>query len=118
MRSFSRMATEVVHEEHIEHHHFHGGARRLLSFVARVIDFLFGLLYALLLVRFALVFFAARPDVGFFQLIHQLTEPFYAPFEHLFATTQWGGFRLEWPLLVAIVVYGLLQATRRGARSA
>ncbi len=108
------MATEVIRDDHVVEEPPH---RRLVVVLARVIDLAFGLLYTLLLIRFALVFFAARPGAGFFQLVHDATEPFYRPFEGLFATTTFGGWRVEWPLLVAVVVYALVHGVIRGVLS-
>jgi uncharacterized protein YggT (Ycf19 family) len=108
------MATEVIHESHYHEEPVH---HRVLGVFARVLDLMFGLLYSLLMVRFALVLFSARPHTGFYQFIHNATEPFYHPFEGLFATSTIQGFHLEWPLLVAVVVYSLLHAGIRGIMS-
>lgn len=86
-----------------------------LALVARISDYLFGILYALLLVRFALELFDARHGAGFYQLIATLTDGFYAPFKGLFATTWVSGGHFEWPLLVAVLAYMLLHAAIRGA---
>ena len=107
------MATEVIREETYEERPH----RRIVGVVARVLDLAFGLLYTLLLIRFALVFFGARQGASFFQLIHDLTEPFYRFFEGLFASTNFGGFVIEWPLLVAIVAYALLHGGIRAVLS-
>lgn len=107
------MTTEVIREEHYDERPH----RRLVGVLARLIDLAFGLLYTLLLIRFVLVFFAARPGAGFYQLIHGATEPFYRPFEGLFATTTFNGWHLEWSLLVALVVYALLHGAIRGVLS-
>jgi uncharacterized protein YggT (Ycf19 family) len=82
--------------------------------IGRVIDYLFGLLYALLLIRFALQFFGARTGAGFFQIIRDLTEVFYAPFKGLFPTTPIETGHFEWPLLVAVLGYMVLHAGIRG----
>ncbi|HEY1956853.1 MAG TPA: YggT family protein [Polyangiaceae bacterium] len=106
------MATEVIREEHYERPHV-----RLVALLARLVDLAFGLLYTLLLIRLVLVFFAARPGAGFYQLIHNATEPFYRPFEGLFTTTTFNGWHLEWSLLVALVVYALVHGAIRGVMS-
>jgi uncharacterized protein YggT (Ycf19 family) len=107
------MATEIIREDYeVEPPH-----HRIVGVLARVIDLAFGLLEALLLIRFALVFFAARQGAGFYQLIHDATQPFYRPFEGLFSTSTFAGFQLEWPLLVALVAYVLLHAAIRGVIS-
>lgn len=108
------MATEVIRQEQ---HYEERPHRHLVGLFARLFDLAFGLLYTLLLIRFALVFFAARPGAGFYQLIHGATEPFYRPFEGLFVATSIDGWRLEWSLLVALVVYALLHGAIRGVLS-
>ena len=107
------MSTEVIREAHYDDRPH----RRVVGVVARVLDLAFGLLYSLLFVRFALVFFGARQGAGFHQLIHDATQPFYRFFEGLFATTVWSGFRIEWPLLVAVLAYSLLHGAIRAVMS-
>lgn len=109
------MATEVIREHHYEE--VEPPHRRILGVLGRLLDLAFGILYALLLIRFALVFFGARPGAGFSLLIHDWTEPFYRPFEGLFATGTFAGFHIEWSLLVAMVAYGLLHTLIRGVMS-
>ena len=82
--------------------------------VARVLDYLFGVLYTLLLVRLALEFFKARKNTGFFQLIQSVTDPFYAPFKAIVATNAIDGAPVVWPLVVAVLGYMLLHAGLRG----
>jgi uncharacterized protein YggT (Ycf19 family) len=82
--------------------------------VARIVDYLFGILYAILLIRLALEFFSARPSAGFVGLIRALTEPFYAPFKAIVATDTIAGAHLVWPLVVAILGYMVLHAGIRG----
>jgi hypothetical protein len=86
----------------------------ILARVERVIDYLFGVLYALLLVRLALEFFGARTGAGFFQIIRGLTDVFYAPFKGIFPTTTVETGHLVWPLVVAILGYMVLHAGIRG----
>lgn len=71
--------------------------------VAQVVDHLFGIIYTLL----GLI--AARGGAGFVQFIRGITEPLYVPFRGMVASPEaLGGYRFEWPLLIAIVVYALL----------
>lgn len=81
----------------------------------RILDYFFGLLYALLLVRLALEFLSARPSAAFVQLIRGVTEPFYAPFKGIVASNSIDGAHIVWPLVVAILGYVLLHAAIRGA---
>jgi uncharacterized protein YggT (Ycf19 family) len=85
-----------------------------IGYVARVFDYLFGILYALFAVRFLLEFFEARPSAGFVQLIRSWTEVFYAPFRGMFATSTVDGGHVVWPLLVALLAYMVLHAAIRG----
>lgn len=104
------MQSDLIHTHHLEHEHRHNA----LIIVARVLDYAFGVLYALLAIRLALVFFGAREGAGFFQMIRNVTDVFYAPFKGLFATTLVASGHLEWPLVVAILAYVLLHAGIRG----
>jgi hypothetical protein len=82
-----------------------------LEIVTRIVDFLFGLLYVALFVRLILVFVNAAGNAGFFEFIRGVTAPFFAPFQGIVAaTTLYGGHRLEWSLVIAIVAYMLLHA--------
>jgi len=76
---------------------------------ARIADFVFGVLYALLLVRLGLDFFGAR-KTGFVEIIRSLTEFFYLPFKGIFPTDTALGAHIVWPLLVAVLAYMLLHA--------
>jgi uncharacterized protein YggT (Ycf19 family) len=85
------------------------GRPRGLARVSQFIDYLFWLLYSLLLIRLLLVFFSANSWAGFVRFIDALTNPFYAPFRGIVASQPIeGGYTLAVPLLIAIVVYALL----------
>ena len=86
----------------------------LINRIGRIVDYLFGILYTLLLVRLALEFFGARSGTGFVQIIRGLTDFFYAPFRGIFATSNVDGTHLVWPLVVAVLGYMLLHAGIRG----
>ena len=86
----------------------------VLERVARVIDYAFGLLYSLLMIRLLLEFFGARSSAGFVKIIDDLTDIFYAPFKGIFPTSTVEAGHLVWPLVAAIVAYMLLHAAVRG----
>jgi uncharacterized protein YggT (Ycf19 family) len=95
------------------------GSARLgrVAFVARVaqvVDFLFGVLYTVFVVRLALEFFGARPGAGFVQFLRQVTDYFYEPFRGIFPTTSVEGGHVVWPLVVALVAYMVLHGILRG----
>jgi hypothetical protein len=114
---FDGMRTEIVETEgpSFRRHTRRAPTRfEVVSRVARVIDYLFGLLYALLAVRFVLEIIRARRDVGFFEFIRDLTNVFYAPFSGIVPTDTVDGVRVVWPLVVAVFAYALLHAVVRG----
>ena len=76
--------------------------------IQQAIFLLFGILEALLGIRFVLGLLGANPAAGFAQLIYGLTGPFLAPFTGLFGEPSFGGMVFEWNALIAIVVYVLL----------
>jgi uncharacterized protein YggT (Ycf19 family) len=83
--------------------------------IARILDYLFAVLYVLLMVRLVLDFLQARKGNGFVEFIRAITDPFYAPFKGIVASNSVSdGTIIVWPLVVAIVGYILLHAALRG----
>jgi YGGT family protein len=74
----------------------------------QIIYILFGVLEALLIIRFALKALGANPDAAFTSFIYGLTQVFVIPFEGVFPSPQTNGNSLEVATLLAIVVYALL----------
>lgn len=87
-----------------------GSRPRPVSRGSQFIDYLFWLLYSLLIVRLLLVFVDARTWTGFVRFIQTVTDPFYAPFKGIVASPEIGpsGMVLAVPILVALVAYALL----------
>lgn len=87
------------------------GRARVLARVAQVVNYLFGLVYGLLAVRFVLALLAARSTAGFVRFVIGLTEPLYAPFKGIVSSHRVAGeHTVVVPLLVAIGSYALLHA--------
>ena len=86
----------------------YAGRRETAYKVQQGIYVLFGLIEALLVIRFVLRLLGANAQAGFAQLIYGLTGPLVAPFQGLFGTVQSDASVLESSSLVAIVVYALL----------
>lgn len=94
-----------------------GGATRLRTVlsIARIVDYLFGLLYGILLVRLLLDFIQAQQNTGFYAFVRRISDPFYSPFKGIVASnTIEGGHPVVWPLIVAILAYMVLHAAIRG----
>ncbi len=78
--------------------------------IQRAIYLVFGIVEALIAVRFVLEVLAANPRAGFAHFIYGVTAFFMAPFTGLFGTPRFGSSVVEWSALVAIMVYALLAA--------
>jgi hypothetical protein len=112
------MGTEIIETEapSFRRHSNRGAFTRaaVASRIARVVDYLFGILYTILAVRFVLEVLRARRDTGFYEFIRHVTDFFYAPFSGIIPTGTVDGMRLVWPLVVAVFAYGILHAAIRG----
>jgi hypothetical protein len=87
----------------------YAGRRSTSIKITRAIYLLFGVIEALLVIRFVLKALAANAEAGFAQLIYGLTAPLVAPFMGLFGTPQAAtGAVLELHTLIAIVIYALV----------
>ena len=77
--------------------------------MTRAIYLIFGVIEALLLIRFVLKALGANPEAGFAQFIYGVTGPLVAPFAGLFGTPQAAsGATLELHTLIAVVMYALV----------
>jgi uncharacterized protein YggT (Ycf19 family) len=90
------------------------GRARAFACLSQVLDYLFSLLYGLLVIRLVLVFVAARSGNAFVQLIQSVTDPFFTMFRGIVASPSAGGFTLALPILIALVVYALLHGAIKG----
>ena len=100
----------------VDSHAFPNVSNRVLitARITRIADYLFGLLYALLLSRLVLEFLSARRSTGTYETIRSLTAPFYAPFKYIVASSSIETAPVVWSLVIAIVGYLLLQAAIHG----
>lgn len=69
---------------------------------------LFGVIEALIAIRFVLRLLAANPGAPFVSTIYRVTAPLVAPFVGVFGTVQANGSVLESQAVVALIVYALL----------
>ena len=80
-----------------------------VSMVARIINYIFGILLSLLVIRFVLSLLGANQGNPFADFIYSLTYPFVAPFFGLFGyTMKYGVARFELETVVAMIVYALV----------
>jgi YggT family protein len=90
--------------------------RRLhaLDRVTLGVDYMFYLLYGLLVIRFVLSILGAAETAGFVQFIQGITGPFYAPFSGIVASPTINGGVMEFPVIIALLAYVLLHLAVRG----
>ena len=74
----------------------------------RIVYLVFGILEALLVIRFILKLLAANPDAGFSNFIYTITQPFVSFFQGVFPDAVTRGSILEVSTLLAILVYALV----------
>lgn len=86
----------------------------IVNRITRITDYLFGILYVLLLVRLVLEFIGARRTSAFFSSVCGVTAPFYAPFKFIVASSSIDGAPVVWPLVIAVLGYALLHMGLRG----
>jgi uncharacterized protein YggT (Ycf19 family) len=83
--------------------------RRMAAYrLTQLIYWIFGLIEALILIRFVLKALGANPSAGFAQFIYGITAPLVAPFINLFGNPQTQGSVLELNSIVALIVYALV----------
>ena len=87
----------------------YAGRRANSHRLVQAVYLVFGVLEALLLIRFLLRALAANADAGFAQAVYAITGLLLAPFTGLFGTPQIAtGAALEVSTLVALVVYAAM----------
>jgi uncharacterized protein YggT (Ycf19 family) len=87
----------------------YAGRRATSIKITRAIYLIFGLIEALLAIRFVLKALGANAEAGFAQLMYGVTGPLVAPFRGLFGTPQAAsGAVLEVHTLIALVIYALV----------
>ena len=109
----SHMREKAVDEVIETEHEVERG--RTLARVSQVVDYIFFVIYGLLVVRLLLAWMAARSEAGFVQFIRSISDPFYAPFRGIVASpTTPEGYTLALPIVIALVVYILLHMAING----
>ena len=80
-----------------------------LSFLARVVWFVAGVIEALLALRFIFILLGANPANNFVNFIYNVSYPFARPFFGIFNySINYGVARVELSSLVAMAVYALI----------
>ena len=98
----------AVDEVHASAYDPYAGRRRASYKLVQAIWLLFGIVEAVLVIRFILRLLGANEAAGFAQFIYNASGPFVAPFNNLFENPGSGGSVLELNTIVAIVLYMLI----------
>lgn|SRR5574341_416747 len=82
--------------------------RQAVSRAIQVVWLLFGILEAAIGLRVFLKLIAANPNNLFAQLVYSFTDLFLWPFAGLTISPSTGGFTLEIPAVIAMIVYAVV----------
>lgn len=84
------------------------GSSWLALHAAQIVALVFGVIEALIAIRFVLKLLAANPVAEFSSFVYSLTDPFVAPFQGVFPTPAGHNSVLEISSILAVIVYALL----------
>jgi uncharacterized protein YggT (Ycf19 family) len=76
--------------------------------VARIVYWVFGVIEAIVAMRFALRLLGANPAAQFTKFVYQLSTALIAPFLAVFPTPRVQGAAFDWSALLAMAVYALV----------
>jgi uncharacterized protein YggT (Ycf19 family) len=88
---------------------------RGLARLSQYVDYLFYVLYGLLLIRLSLALIGANSSTGFVQLIRTMTDPFYGMFRGIVSSpVAADGSTLALPIVIALIAYMMLHLAVKG----
>jgi uncharacterized protein YggT (Ycf19 family) len=76
--------------------------------IGQLVYLIFGVVIALIAIRFVLLVLGANPNAGFTDVVYDVTGPLVAPFEGIFGAPNVETGVFDPASLVAIVVYSLI----------
>jgi uncharacterized protein YggT (Ycf19 family) len=76
--------------------------------IGQLVYLIFGVVIALIAIRFVLLLLGANPNAGFTDFVYDVTGPLVAPFEGIFGAPDVETGVFDPASLVAIVVYSLI----------
>jgi len=107
-RAYGPGGEQVVRSEHVSVPSVAAQRSAGVERAKQVIYYIFGVVEALLAIRFVLLLLGANEASGFVRLIYGLSQPFVLPFQGIFGVPSFDGSVMEWSSLVGIVVYLLV----------
>jgi uncharacterized protein YggT (Ycf19 family) len=88
--------------------------QRVFARLRQVVDYVFGVVYALIGLQVLLEMIGARERAGFKHLMNTITSPILGPFRGLVTDPAVGRFQFMLSYVVALLVYVLLHVGIRG----
>ena len=90
------------------------GQGRAAARVSQVVDYIFYLIYGVIVLQFILKLMGARTGNGFVQFIASISWPLLAPFERIVGTPSIGSNQLQLSYLFALIVFIFLHFAING----
>jgi uncharacterized protein YggT (Ycf19 family) len=90
------------------------GRGRTAARSSQVLDYVFYLIYGVIVLQFLLKLMGARPGNGFVQFITAVSWPLLAPFERIVGTPSAGAVQIQLSYLFALAVYIALHLAING----
>jgi len=103
-----RSVRETISTEH------EVGRGKVAARMSQFVDYLFYLVYGLIVLEFMLKIMGARPGNGFVQFVAAITHPILGPFERIVGTPSAGSIQIQLSYLIALVVYILIHLAING----
>ena len=99
------MEDEIIHERVIVHT---TEVPQETIVVSRAVFYILDVIESLLAIRFLLKAFGASSVASFVRFMYSITDPLVAPFRGIFPPAVEQGLAIDWPTLVAMLVYALI----------
>ena len=80
----------------------------MLGIVVMILNIIFYLIEALLLLRFVLILFSANLSAPFARWVFDKSQVFLAPFGNIFPRIDVAGFDVDFTVLFALLVYAIV----------
>jgi uncharacterized protein YggT (Ycf19 family) len=90
------------------------GQGRAAARISQIVDYIFYLVYGVIVLQFLLRLMGARAGNGFVQFITSISWPLLAPFERIVGTPSIGSSQLQLSYLFALIVFIFLHLAIRG----
>lgn len=90
------------------HHAVSNPKKALSKKMQEITIYIYGAISVLLFSRFIFSLVGARQVAPYVEFVYQLTTPIMIPFSNMFGINQSGQYRIEFEVLVALLVYALI----------